>query len=109
MRTVTLKRLHQGEAVSVYHGDDGAKWFLKTADREYGTEKSPSHYLTRQGDGDEKPRYVSGLFQTDITGLLSGDFKDALGVRNLFVLEVLEKGAQAVISPGRAPKRAAAN
>lgn len=98
---VELKRVHSGEGVSVYEGEDGAKYMLKVVDREYsGTRRGPAYYLTRQRQGERKPTYLTGLFRTSRKGVLSGDLKDELGVRQLFAVIVENEGEKATIQPG---------
>lgn len=104
-RTIVLERVHSGEETTVYDGDDGRKYMLRAVDRDYtGTRKPPAYYLL-VGTGSEKPRYVSGLFQTREPGVLSGDLKDDIGVRRMFTLTVSDGGQRARIEPRKASRR----
>lgn len=103
LERVEIERVHSGENASVYQGNDGRKYLLKPVDRQYqGRKKPPKYYLLVQGKGEAKPSYVSGLFPTAQAGVLSGDFRDELGVKHMFTFEVRDAGASAAIYPGRA-------
>ena len=92
---VRLERVHTGQGVTVYAGSDGAKYLLRPVNRSYaGRRKPPVYYLLR-GEGSAKPEYISGLFPTEEEREFSGDWKDAIGIRKLFRLRVLEAGAVA--------------
>jgi len=107
MERVEMERVHSGEETSVYHGTDGRKYLLRPVDREYrGRKKPPKYYLLVQDKGEAKPRYVSGLFATAEPGVLSGDYRDALGVKRMFTFRVRDAGAGAELLPGRAGTRA---
>jgi len=105
VRKVELERVHSGENASVYQGQDGRKYLLRPVDRDYkGRSKPPAYYLLVQETGEPKPRYISGLFKTEQPGVLSGDFRDEMGVKRMFTFRVTDQGAGAAILPGRADK-----
>lgn len=103
--TVLLERVHSGEDTTVYEGDDGRKYLLRAVDRDYNRTRKPPAYYLLVSEGNAKPRYVSGLFETGKPGVLSGDSKDAIGVRRMFTLTVSSGGKTAKIAPGKAGKR----
>ena len=101
-----LKRVKQGEDVSVYEAENGSVYLLRPVDRKYkGTPKKPVYYLSKRETGESKAHYVSGLFQVG-KGLFSLDVQDDLGVKHMFTLRIEPGGVEAELTPGKAREMA---
>ena len=84
-----------------YAGSDGGRYLLRAVNREYnGTVKKPVYYLERWTVG--KWVYLSGLFPTGRAGVFSLDIRDAIGVRKLYTLTVMDCGERAELTEGKA-------
>ena len=97
-----LKRVKQGEGVSVYTTPEGAVYLLRKVDREYkNTPKKPAYYLSVKRKGETKAKYLSGLFPAG-ENTFSLDIKDGLGVKEMHTLKMEAGGASAELVKGKA-------
>lgn len=100
LRETDLTLLKNTQKGNLYTSSEKELFFLKPCDRLFeGKPKKPQYYISKI-DG-QKSVYLTGLFATENQSIFSGDQKDPLGVKKIFLFEFLDAGKKLKIYPKR--------
>ncbi|MGZ8262474.1 MAG: hypothetical protein ACXWTU_05860 [Methylotenera sp.] len=86
----TLKRVKITQGGNVFT-DGKLTCLLKPTNRDFASKtKKPVYYLSAIANG--KSEYLSGMFRTSNDAVFNADFKDALGLKHIVLIECADQG-----------------
>lgn len=86
----TLNRVKTTQAGNIF-SDGKITCLLKPTDRAFeGKSKKPVYYLSAISGG--KSTYLSGMFQTANDAVFSADYKDAIELKHIVLIEFIDQG-----------------
>lgn len=98
LKAVNLDLIKNTQKGNLYSSSGKELFFLKPCDRLFeGKPKKPQYYISKI-DG-QKSVYLTGLFATENQNIFSGDTKDQLGVKIIYLFEFSEAGKKLKIYP----------
>lgn len=90
LKGLTLNRVKTTQSGNIF-SNGKITCLLKPTDRAFdGKSKKPVYYLSVLSGG--KSLYLSGMFPTSRDMVFSADFKDALGIKHIVLIEFADKG-----------------
>ena len=90
LKGLTLNRVNTTQSGNIF-SNGKITCLLKPTDRTFdGKSKRPIYYLSALSGG--KSEYLSGMFATASDMVFSADFKDALGIKHIVLIEFADEG-----------------
>lgn len=87
---LTLNRVKTTQSGNIF-SNGKITCLLKPTNRDFeGKSKKPVYYLSALSGG--KSEYLSGMFRTANDAVFSADYKDALGLKHIVLIEFADEG-----------------